>query len=29
MESVNFPGLIIDSAALTSGDLATALARLG
>ncbi len=29
LESVNFRGLVIDSAALTSGDLATALARLG
>jgi Uma2 family endonuclease len=29
LASPNFPGLVIDSAALTSGDLATALARLG
>ncbi len=28
LESVNFPGLIIDGSALTSGDLATALSRL-
>lgn len=29
MASVEFPGLVIDAAALTSGDLAAALARLG
>jgi hypothetical protein len=29
LASVEFPGLVIDGPALTSGDLATALSRLG